>query len=160
MSQQNGDRRRWDTDDRYRGVADASAFAPPIDELAALARRPYWVAEEPDAHLVPHLREAGAQDTAATAAGLRLVRTTSGADGVLTAELEHPAGASNGDIRRQAFAFIAAIAEPATSVREHRDGDQVRFDIVTGIPDDVGPFASHGHAIRLIVRQSADATPA
>ncbi len=152
MSQQDGERRRWDTDSRYQGVADASAFAEPIDELAALARRPAWVAEEPDAHLVPHLRVASAQDAGT---GLRLVRTTSGADGVLTAVLEHQGNASNGDIRRRAWAFIAAIAEPATSVREHRDGDQVCFDIVTGIPDNVGPFASHGHAIRLIVRQSA-----
>lgn len=152
MSQQDGKRRRWDTDSRYQGVADASAFAAPIDELAALARRPHWVAEEPDAHLVPHLRAASAQDAGT---GLHLVRTTSGADGVLTVELEHQGSASNAGIRRRAWAFIAAIAEPATSVREHRDGDQVCFDIVTGIPDNVGPFASHGHAIRLIVRQSA-----
>jgi len=151
VSQQDGEHKRWDTDTRYQGVADASAFAAPIDELAALARRPHWVAEEPDAHLVPHLRAAGAGDAGT---GLRLVRTTSGADGVLTAELEHQANASNRDIRQRAWAFIAAIAEPATSVREHRDGDQICFDIVTGIPDNVGPFASHGHAIRLVVRQA------
>src|SRR5690349_2170130 len=33
-------RRRWDTDDRFTGVADASGFAAAVDELAALARRP------------------------------------------------------------------------------------------------------------------------
>jgi len=47
-------RRRWDTDERFSGVADASGFAAAVDELAALARRPGWVAEEPEAHLVPH----------------------------------------------------------------------------------------------------------
>ena len=40
-------RQRWDTDDRFTGVADASAFAPAVEELAALARRPDWVAEDP-----------------------------------------------------------------------------------------------------------------
>ncbi|MBO0785618.1 MAG: hypothetical protein J2P27_05525 [Actinobacteria bacterium] len=51
-------RKRWDTDDRFTGVADASAFAADIDELAALARRPGWVTEEPGVHLVPHLDSA------------------------------------------------------------------------------------------------------
>ena len=49
-------RKRWDTDHRFVGVADASAFAPAVEELAALARRPGWVAEDPEIHLVPHLR--------------------------------------------------------------------------------------------------------
>ncbi len=149
MTQQPDPRRRWDTDDRYRGVADASAFAAPIDALAVLARHPHWVAEEPEAHLVPHLHQVFA-DSAGD--GLRLVRTSCDADGVLTAELEHAAGASARDIRRQAWVFIAAIAEPAASVHEHRDGDQVSFDVVTGIPDNAGPFASHGHSVRLVVR--------
>ncbi len=147
MTQQEGDRRRWDTDDRFRGVADGSAFAAPIDELAALARRPHWIAEEPDAHLVPHLRDVDAAGTA----GLRLVRTTCGADGVLTAELERASEASYGEIRRQAWAYIGAIAELATSVSERRDGDQVTFDVVTGVPEDGGRFATHGHTVRLIV---------
>jgi hypothetical protein len=38
-------RRRWDTDDRLVGVADASAFAQGVEELAEPARRPGWVAE-------------------------------------------------------------------------------------------------------------------
>ena len=40
-------RKRWDSDDRFTGMADASAFAPAVEELAALARRPDWVAEDP-----------------------------------------------------------------------------------------------------------------
>jgi len=28
-------RQRWDTDDRFTGVADASAFAPAVEELSA-----------------------------------------------------------------------------------------------------------------------------
>jgi hypothetical protein len=145
---QPADRQRWDTDERYRGVADATAFAAPIEELAALARRPDWVAEEPEAHLVPHLRDVSASGVS----GLRLMRTGSDADGVLTAELEHAAGASQGDIRRHVWTFIGAVAELATSVRERRSGDEICFDVVTGVPDDSGAFASHGHTVRLVVR--------
>ena len=151
MTQQGGDRQRWDTDDRFRGIADGSAFAAPIDELAGLARRPDWIAEEPDLHLVPHLRDVEASG----ASGVRLVRTTGGADGVLTVELERASEASYGEIRRHAWMYIGAIAELATSVRENRDGDQITFDVVTGVPDDGGRFASHGHAVRLVVSPPA-----
>jgi hypothetical protein len=44
---------------------------------------------------------------------------------------EHRADDSRRDVRQQAWALIATIAEPAASVRERR------------------PFASHGHAVRL-----------
>jgi hypothetical protein len=151
MTQQGDDRQRWDTDDRFHGVADGAAFAAPIDELADLARRPDWIAEEPDLHLAPHLRDVEASG----APGLRLVRTTCGADGVLTVELEGASDASYGEIRRRAWMYIGAIAELATSVRERRDGDQTTFDVVTGVPDDGGRFASHGHTVRLVVRPPA-----
>jgi hypothetical protein len=137
-------RKRWDTDDRFTGVADASAFAAAVEELAGLARRPGWVAEEPEAHLVPHLR--GAQ-----VAGLRLSGWHTGEDGVLEAVAEYRAGESHGELRRQAWALIGTIAEPAASVRERPDGDSVIFEVVTGIPDN-GHFASHGHTVRLTLR--------
>lgn len=137
-------RRRWDTDERFTGVADASVFAVAVEELADLARRPGWIAEEPEAHLVPHLR--GAQ-----VAGLRLSGWHVRDDGVLDAVAEYRAGESRGDLRRQAWALIGTIAEPAASVRERSDGDRVIFEVVTGIPDG-GRFASHGHAVRLTLR--------
>ena len=136
--------RRWDDDDRHIGVADASGFAPAIDELARLARRPGWVAEDPGAHLAPHLRQASVP-------GLRLLDIHASHDGALHATAEHSPGASRRDIRRQAWTLIGAIAEPAASVHEHADGDLVTFDVVTGIPDG-GPFASHGHTLRLTVQ--------
>jgi hypothetical protein len=140
-------RRRWDTDDRFTGTADASAFAVAVEELAGLARRPGWVAEEPEAHLVPHLR--GAQ-----VAGLRLSGWHTGEHGVLDAVAEYRAGESRRDLRRQAWALLGTIAEPAASVREHADGDSVIFEVVTGIPDG-GHFASHGHTVRLTLRQAS-----
>jgi hypothetical protein len=50
-------RRRWDNDERGRGVGDARASLPAIQQLAELAASEDWVAENPEAHLVPRLRE-------------------------------------------------------------------------------------------------------
>jgi len=135
-------RKRWDTDDRLTGVADASAFATGIEELAALARRPRWVAEDPELHLVPHLRRASVD-------GLRIGEIRTVQDGVLAVTAECDQGASRGELRRLAWALLGAIAEPAASVRERHDDDAAIYEVVTGIPDDAGPFASHGHTVRL-----------
>jgi hypothetical protein len=80
-------RKRWDTDDRFSGVADASAFAPAVEELAALARRPDWVAEDPEIHLVPHLRGASVD-------GVRITQIRTGEDGVPAVDAECVPGAS------------------------------------------------------------------
>jgi hypothetical protein len=138
-------RRRWDTDDRYAGVADAAVFAAAVDELAALVRRPGWVAEEPEVHLTPHLRGAGVS-------GLRVLECTAREDGILDVAAEHDPGATQRDIRRRAWALIGAVAEPAASVHERRDGDAVIFEVVTGAPEGSGHFATHGHTLRLRIR--------
>jgi hypothetical protein len=143
-------RRRWDADSRFVGVADASVFAVAIEELAMLARRPGWVTEEPEVHLVPHLREA-------SVAGLRLLDYRVRDDGVLDVSAEYPSGDSRRDIRRRAWALLGTIAEPAASVREHRDGNTVVFHVVTGIPDGSSQFASHGHTLRLTLHPAATA---
>lgn len=143
-------RKRWDTDDRFTGVADASDFAPAIADLAALARRPGWVAEDHEIHLVPHLQNADVP-------GLRLLGCQPSGDGVLHVTAEYREGESRGQIRRHAWALIAEVAELATSVREHTDGDTVIFDVVTGIPDGPGPFATHGHTIRCTLTRPAPA---
>src|SRR5215469_11352704 len=133
--------KRWDTDERFTGVADAAAFVPAIDELARLARRAGWVAEEPEAHLVPHLRRAHID-------GLKLAGCQAGQDGVLNIVAHHRPGTGPAAIRQQAWALLGTIAELAASVREHREGEAVVFEVVTGIPDG-GEFASHGHSLRL-----------
>ena len=135
-------RKRWDTDDRFSGVADASAFAPAVEELAALARRRDWVAEDPEIHLVPHLR-------GAIVDGVRITQIRTGEDGVLAVDAECVPGASRGELRQRAWVLLGIVAEPAASVRERRDGDAAVFEVVTGIPDGAGPFASHGHTLRL-----------
>jgi hypothetical protein len=140
--------RRWDTDDRLVGVADASAFAQGIEDLAELARRPGWVAEEPEVHLVPHLREANI-------AGLQLIECLARQDGVLAVSATYPPDTSRHDIRQRAWGLLGSIAEMATSVREHVDGEAVVFEMVTGIPDGPGPFASHGHSVTLTLMAAA-----
>jgi hypothetical protein len=54
-------RPRWDSDERGDGVADATALVPGAEELLDAMRRPRWVAEEPEAHLLPHLVQACAR---------------------------------------------------------------------------------------------------
>ena len=137
-------RRRWDTDARGRGEADAAAFAPAIDELAQLARRTEWVAEEPRVHLLPHLQ------AAAEAEECRLddVRDDGG---VLDVHVATTA-TSAGEVRQVAVRLIASIAETSTFVHERRDGDTAVFDVVTGLPPGSTGFETHGHAVRLHVR--------
>ncbi len=76
-------------------------------------------------------------------------------DGVLDVAAEYSPGDSRRDIRQQAWTLIGTVAEPAASVREHRDGDTVVFHVVTGIPEGSGQFASHGHTLRLTLHPAA-----
>ena len=52
------DGRRWDSDERGRGVVSGRSLAANVEELAAAMREEGWVAEEPEIHLVPHLEAA------------------------------------------------------------------------------------------------------
>jgi hypothetical protein len=89
-----------------------------------------------------------------------VVSCQAGADGVLDVAAEHSPGDSRGEIRRRAWALLGCVAEPAASVRERRDGDAAVFEVVTGLPDRAGPFASHGHTLRLTVLPPAAASGA
>lgn len=145
-------RQRWDTDDRFIGVADAGVFADAVQELAQLARRPGWVAEEPGVHLVPHLENASVP-------GVRVLSCDTGDDGVLNVSAEHDPSDSRRDIRRLAWALLGHIAEPLASVHEHRSGDAVVFDVITGVARGSAQFATHGHTLRLTVRPAALSAP-
>jgi hypothetical protein len=76
--------------------------------------------------------------------------------GVLAVTAECDRGTSRGELRRLAWALLGTIAEPAASVRERREDDAAVFEVVTGIPDNAGPFASHGHTLRLTITPAAD----
>ena len=140
---------RWEGDDRGTGVADASAFADAVEDLLRATRKESWVAEEPEAHLLPHLVRA------CDALPLAIVGTAVAGDGSFDIELEWTgAKDSIGEVRAAVFALVGSIAEMSTSVRQNPDRSSgvLSFDVVTGFVGNEGRFAAHGHALRLAVR--------
>jgi hypothetical protein len=153
--------RRWDTDERGTGVADARALVPRVEALAEHASRHDWVTEDAVAHLWPHLERAIAAD----GSPWRDAGHTVDGEGRLVVELTHAAAGgdwSRGLVRADAFALLGQIAEATTFIRiEDLDdgaatGDQsiVEVDVVTGMLDDQTHFRTHGHTIRLRITAS------
>jgi hypothetical protein len=119
--------------------------------LEAMAR-PGWVAEQPEAHLLPHLERHCAAEPCWRISGHSL-----GADGVFDVVLDwHPETARFDQLRRDVFALIATIAEPATYVYQRAVRNEMDFDVVLGVLDaHTSHFKSHGHLVRLRVRGDA-----
>jgi len=135
--------RRWDTDERGHGIGDASAHLDAINELAELASRPDWVAEDPEEHLLPGLRQ-GAEAT-----GLTITSFAATPDGTFTVHVKGASGMSRRQVRQAAWTALGAVAELASHVREvHGDAGTV-FEVVTGNPDSQR-FATHGHSLKLV----------
>jgi len=76
-------------------------------------------------------------------------------DGALRVRLASRNKQSRRELRESVWSIVGGVAELATFVRETRASDRVSFEVVTGNPRDEGPFATHGHAIRLEVEQPA-----
>jgi hypothetical protein len=138
--------RRWEGDERGVGIADGAAFRPGVDALSRAMAEPGWVAEDPDAHLLPHVRRA-----CGDSGRFRLVDERS--DGALYAvTLEwSPGDATKAALREDVFAVIGAFAEASTHVRQRVLDDAFEFDVTTGMLTDETPFAAHGHLVRLRV---------
>lgn len=141
--------RRWDTDERGRGVADARASLPAIQQLLELAGSDNWVAEDPKTHLLPGLSER------LEISGLLIESVEVEADGALRVRLQSPTKQSRRELRQSVWSILGGVAELATFVRETRSADWISFEVVTGNPRDEGPFATHGHVIRLDVERPA-----
>jgi hypothetical protein len=138
--------RRWDTDERLRGVADASALLPHVDELRGLVTAEDWIAEDPEAHLVPHVEQLIAGQPGVTLTATRVVA------GTLELDLDLGAESSRGAIRELAYRIVAVVAEGVTLVRQVGNPDDAVFEAVTGMPPGASPFATHGHTIRIRIR--------
>lgn len=137
---------RWDSDDRGHGIADASRAIGQLDELRRLAMSPDWIAESPELHLLPHLVEACRRPEAVFSLGA----STVDAGGALVVELHpHNSAAGVGEIRAAVVALVGQVAETVTYIRQFRD--PLRFEVVTGIAPDEGPFATHGHLLTLYI---------
>ena len=139
------DRRRWDGDERFRGVADAGSATADVERLLAQTREPGWVTEDPDLHLAPSCLPAAAS------LGLDVVRSEV-VEHVLEIDVRSDsADADVGAGRIAAYGLIGAIAESSTHIREHRNEDRsvIVLEALTGVLPGDGRFASHGHMVRV-----------
>jgi hypothetical protein len=134
--------RRWDTDERGTGVADATIAAPSLARLLAMVREPAWVAEDPELHLLPHLMPA------AERLGL-MVTVIDGSAGGLEIAVTTMDAASRREVRARIHGLVGSIAESSTHVREVESGRV--YEVVTGMLEGDGPFAPHGHILRIVV---------
>lgn len=146
-------RPRWDPDSRGVGVGDATAHLGALDALRDVAARPTWVAEEPEAHLLPHLREA----VRAAGATLAIDSFSTAPDGSFVVDV-HWVGADAADarmVRVASLALIASITESMTAIRERHEAGRTIYEVVTGsLPGD-STFATHGHTMSLRVVAAA-----
>lgn len=139
--------RRWDIDERGHGIASAAVFVPGLDELRTAALLPDWVAEQPDAHLLPHLRAAIEAETSPFA-----LDDVIEVDGILVLSLTHRA--KDAQPYRDAIRLLASIAESSLHVHERqRDDGSIEIDVVTGMLEGQTEFAPHGHTLRLRIRR-------
>jgi hypothetical protein len=135
-------RRRWDIDERGRGVADARRLVPDAEMLARFMSEDDWVTEEPDAHLLPHVRRVAAQ--------FPLEETAAEIDreGVLAVSLRWTASWDQSAATAAAFALLGSFAEEMTYLRKDEKPGRVVLETVTGVVSE-GGFAPHGHTVRI-----------
>lgn len=136
--------RRWDTDNRGRGIADGAWIAPQVRVLLDGLATPGWVAEDPDHHLLPRLRR-----VCEDAASPWTLERTELRDGVyvVTLDWSRP-NPGLGRLRADFFALLGEIAESTTFVRQRLADDAVAYEVTTGMLDGDAPFAGHGHLLR------------
>jgi hypothetical protein len=139
-------RRRWDIDERGRGVASAAEAVPDLDRLRAAMQEPDWVTEDPQVHLLPHMERMCAER------GWTVTRAEV-VDAVLEIDVAAPADSVRS--REAGFTLLATFAEASTHVVERSPdlGRDVELFVTTGMLEgDSGPgFAPHGHTVRIRV---------
>jgi hypothetical protein len=106
------------------------------------------VTEDPENHLLPGLRER------VEISGLLIGSVSVEPDGALRLVLASQTQQSPREIRQSVWSILGGVAELSTFVRETRSADSFTFEVVTGIPPGDGPFATHGHVLRLQVDQA------
>jgi hypothetical protein len=151
--------RRWDDDERGRGVGDGRRLEPGAGELLEALREPGWVAEDGDDHLLPHLRRACERG----AVPLRLEGSSTDSDGAFVIDLGVARPAQDvRAVRRAVYSLIGEVAESATYIRQRRDqpvgdvdqpigGDSLFYEVATGMLAPDTRYAPHGHVLVLRV---------
>ena len=140
---------RWDGDETGRGIAGAGHLTGPVDALRVAMVQPDWVAEDPEAHLLPHIRS-GLPD------GVRIGTEVSDAgELVVTLEVAHVAeDRPKANVRSLAYRLLGTFAEPSTFVEERPVEGGAEFVVVTGLLEGQTRFLPHGHTVRLVIRPS------
>ena len=153
LTDPSGCRRRWDTDQRSIGTADARRAVGPLQRLLEACLRPGWVTEDPATYVGLALRHR----CETVDSPWRWVGEAEDEDGIYVADVEH-IPASDHKLWEDAICLLSAVAEHSFHVRLV---DRGTVECVTGMLDGDGKFASHGHAIRLrmILRESGTGLP-
>jgi hypothetical protein len=138
-------RRRWDIDERGHGVASAESAVPDLDRLRDAMLEPDWVTEDPEIHLLPHVRRVCIER------GWDIARAGV-ADAVLQIDVSAPASTVRSP-REAAFALLGSFAEASTHVVERSPdvAGEVELVVTTGMLEGDGVFAPHGHTVRIRV---------
>ena len=136
------ERRRWDIDERFVGVADASGSSADIERLLSMTTVPGWVTEDALDHLGPSCIASAAM------LGVELTRMEI-IDDVLEIDLGETTSEEPRAPRIIAYGLIGSFAEAATHIRETREDAAVVLDVVTGMLPGDGAFATHGHLVRV-----------
>jgi hypothetical protein len=138
---------RWDGDRTGAGVSDGEAFAPPLRTLLDEMARPDWNAEQPEAHLLPHLERWCAREGSPFA-----LRAAVEEDTLFVVDLDTALGTTNEQVRELVYALISTIAEPTTVVVETREDAVDIFDVTLAITPRQSTYPKgHGHLVRLRV---------
>jgi hypothetical protein len=135
-------------------VAHARALAPGGEQLVVAMKESDWVAEEPEAHLLPHLSRA------CSAPGSPLTIEDAAADdaGVLVVSLRWAGGGGNRrSVTEAVWALLGSMIETASYVHGPADFDwesEATWEVATGMLAPDTTFAPHGHVLRLVVRDA------
>jgi hypothetical protein len=140
------ERRRWDVDERFVGVADAGFVTEEIRRLLEATSSPAWVTEDAEAHIGVHLKQVCDEPTSPW----HWISGRQDTHGVLVVELEHIT-TGEWDSWRDAVALLGQVAESSFFVRRLEHGT---YACVTGMLDGDGEFATHGHTVLLHVRET------
>jgi hypothetical protein len=136
------DRRRWDDDERFVGVADAGNASTDVGRLLEMTRSEGWVTEDALEHLGPSCT-AAAEMLGVDIARMEVV------DDVLEIDLREPTSDEPRAPRIVAYGLIGSFAEGATHIRETREDGAVVLAVVTGVLPGDSAFATHGHLARV-----------
>lgn len=136
--------RRWEGDERGRGVASGAPFAPGVTALLERLDETDWVTEDAHAHLVPHIARASAATHDMTVLETRVTD-----DGVLEVVLDWRPTNESPPLRNRVFGIIGSFAESSTHVAQRDVAGTVEYDVVTGMLPEQTQFRTHGHLVRL-----------